>query len=297
MLDDDVSMTLDLGEPPQEVLDYAREHIGESPDTRLRLLQDLRDMVYERGEVQPHRMDDSFLLRFLRARHFVVERAHRLLVNYYNFKENNPDLHKNINPLSLRYISEDDVVLVLPYREQTGRRVLIYRMGNWNPRNYSVEEIFKATVIVLELAILEQRAQVLGGVCIFDLGGLSLQHAWSMTPQVANRVVQLMGGSFPIRTHAIHIVNQSWVFDIVFALFKPLLDERMRERIYFHGNDWESLHQHINPKFLPERYGGTRPEYNYTEWMDSLQAIPKIREEIRSLGYIVDDDATSEETR
>jgi hypothetical protein len=64
--------------------------------------------------------------------------------------------------------------------------------GNWNPSSFSIEEIFKATVVVLELAVLEQRAQILGGICIFDLGGISLQHAWHVTPSIAKRTVELL---------------------------------------------------------------------------------------------------------
>jgi hypothetical protein len=41
-------------------------------------------------------------------------------------------------------------------------------------------------------------------------------------------------------------------------------------QIYFHGQDLESLHSHIDPKFLPKTYGGLRPEYSYTDWVDSL---------------------------
>ena len=41
-------------------------------------------------------------------------------------------------------------------------------------------------------------------------------------------------------------------------------------QIYFHGQDLESLHAHIDPKFLPRRYGGMRPEYSYTDWIDRL---------------------------
>ena len=36
-------------------------------------------LISERGEVVPHRTDDAFLLRFLRARRFDVEKAHRLV--------------------------------------------------------------------------------------------------------------------------------------------------------------------------------------------------------------------------
>jgi hypothetical protein len=41
-------------------------------------------------------------------------------------------------------------------------------------------------------------------------------------------------------------------------------------QIYFHGQDFESLHSHIDPKFLPKRYGGMRPEYSYTDWVQSF---------------------------
>jgi hypothetical protein len=41
-------------------------------------------------------------------------------------------------------------------------------------------------------------------------------------------------------------------------------------QIHFHGQDLESLHSHIDPKFLPKAYGGMRPEYSYTDWVDSF---------------------------
>ncbi|XP_063239797.1 alpha-tocopherol transfer protein-like isoform X2 [Bacillus rossius redtenbacheri] len=251
---EDVSPELDLGPPPEAVLEYARQHLGESPDTKMAAVQELRDLVYERGEAQPHRTDDAFLVRFLRARRFDVEKAHQLMVDYYSFKEANPDLHEDVHPLRLRFIGEDGVMSALPYRDQTGRRVIIYRIGQWRPGAYSVDELLKTSVLLMELAVLEARTQ----------------------------------SSFPIRTHGIHIVNQSWVFDIIFSIFRPLLNERMRSKIHFHGADMESLHAHVQPKYLPERYGGCRPEYSYTQWLDSLTRNTAIIKEMESLGYVFD---------
>lgn len=45
---------------------------------------------------------------------------------------------------------------------------------------------------ILELAILEQRAQILGGIAMFDLGNLSMQQAWYITPSMASKIVQIM---------------------------------------------------------------------------------------------------------
>ncbi|XP_015835574.2 alpha-tocopherol transfer protein-like isoform X1 [Tribolium castaneum] len=284
-LDNEVVAELDLGEPPKELLDWAKEHLGENPDTRCQIISDFRDMIYARGECTPHRTDDAFLLRFLRARSFIIERAHRLLVNYYDFKENNPQFCDNIDLVNLKKIGADKIILVPPYREASGRRIMNYRVGNWAPDKYTIEEMFQATIAVLEMAVMEQRAQILGGICIFDFGGLSMQQAWHMTPSLAHKVIQIMVTCFPMRIHALHIVNQSYVFDVIYNIFKPFLNEAMKERIFFHGDNLESLHKHIDPKYLPERYGGIHPDYDYEHWVDSCRKNSKIVEELKALGY------------
>lgn len=142
-------------------------------------------------------------------------------VNYHHFRDNNPEYFKDVNPLDLGYIGEAEILSVMPYRDQNGRRIMIFRLGNnnfaiftitilirenvnvstffsgsnWNTSEVDIEEIFKAALAVLELGILEPRAQILGGVVIFDLEGFSLQQAWQVTPSVATKVLDLMGVS------------------------------------------------------------------------------------------------------
>ncbi|XP_053600164.1 alpha-tocopherol transfer protein isoform X1 [Plodia interpunctella] len=281
----DYSVELELGEPPPELMEYARQHCGEDPNTRLRAIDELRDMIYERGECTPHRMDDEFLLRFLRARNFIPQRAHRLMVNYYQFKEDNPDLFENVFPLDLRCIGDANVIAVPPYRDQNGRRLIHFRIGCWDPKSVPVEDIFKATIMALELGMLEQRTQILGGVAIFDLEDIGTQHAWQITPSVAAKIVKLLVSSFPAITHAIHIINHSWLFDKIYSMFKPFLTESMRSKIIFHGYDVTSLHKHIHPDHLPERYGGIWPDYSYIIWLESLKKNFVVAKEVISSGY------------
>jgi len=46
---EDVVPELDLGEPPDDLKEFARIHIGESPDTRSSLVQEFKDMIYGMG--------------------------------------------------------------------------------------------------------------------------------------------------------------------------------------------------------------------------------------------------------
>ncbi|XP_072936987.1 alpha-tocopherol transfer protein-like [Epargyreus clarus] len=281
----DFSFELDLDEPPSELVEYSQENCGEDPCTRLQAIYELKDMIFERGECTPHRMDDEFLIKFLRARHFIPQRAHRLMVNYYRFKQENPQLFEDVYPLDLRQIGDANVIAVPPYRDQDGRRMLLYRIGCWDPKTIPVDDLFKATVFALELGLLEQRTQILGGVAVFDLADIGTQHAWQITPSVAAMIVKLLVSSFPAITHAIHIINHSWMFDKMYNIFKPLLTGAMRSRIFFHGYDVTSLHKHIHPEYLPERYGGIWPDYSYTSWLDTLRKNVTVAKEMVSCGY------------
>lgn len=53
------------------------------------------------------------------------------MVNYHQFKEDNPELFENVYPLDLRRIGDTNVMAVPPYRDQNGRRLLLYRIGKF----------------------------------------------------------------------------------------------------------------------------------------------------------------------
>jgi len=44
-----------------------------------------------------------------------------------------------------------------------------------------------------------------------------------------------------------------------------------RSQLFFHGKNMESLHKHIDPKYLPKEYNGIRPNYPYQHWFINLK--------------------------
>lgn len=114
------------------------------------------------------------------------------MTRYYEFKEQNPELYKEVRPLNLKYIGDQDIISVTPYRDQLGRRIIIYRIGNWKPSKVTMDDLFRATLIILEIGAMEPISQVNGGIGIFDFQGLTLNHCWHMSPSVAQKVICLM---------------------------------------------------------------------------------------------------------
>lgn len=103
-------------------------------------------------------------------------------------------------------------------------------------------------------------------------------------------MLALMVSSFPIKTYAIHILNESRIFDAMFAVFKPLLDANMRNKLFFHGSNYASLHKHISPECLSKKYGGIKDDIPYYKWIENLTKVPKIVEEMNKVGYTITDE-------
>ncbi|XP_044266849.1 alpha-tocopherol transfer protein-like [Tribolium madens] len=281
----EIKQELELGEPSQDLLDWAKEHINEDPDTKCQLIEEFREMIYSKGECNSIRTDDAFLLRFLRARKFCVESAYKLFMNYHDFREENPNLHEGISIDLLDKILEYDLIRALPYKDQLGRNIIVYKWGKWVPTTIPIDEFLAATKLIAELGILEARNQILGAVVILDFNDFTVQQALYLTPSVARKILQIAATSMPVRLEALHVVHNSWAFEIIFNIFKPFLHEKMIERVFFHGNDMESLHKHVDPKHLPVTYKGSQPEYDCKDWVDGIKKNATILKEISLLGY------------
>lgn len=278
------SIDLSEPEPHSKMLKWAERNIGENPNTKLELIEELRDMIFERGECEPVRTDDAFLVRFLRSRNFIVKMAHRLFVKYHIFREENPNYFTNVNYTKLLALGDTDIFSVPPYLDQDGRRMLFFRIGDWNTSEFTTDELFQAVIFLIQAAILEPKYQILGGVCIIDVANLSAGHAWYMTPTIAKNMLAVGYTSIPHRVDAVHIINVSRIFDYAFGMLKPLLSDHIKARIIIHPN-LESLHKYISPKYLPKRYGGIHKDYRYNDWIGVLKENPKLIDEIETYGY------------
>ncbi|XP_050309789.1 alpha-tocopherol transfer protein-like isoform X2 [Anthonomus grandis grandis] len=283
----DIVLKIDIKEPEPDspLMSWAERHINENPDTKLQLVEELRNMIFEKGECEPYRTDDEFLLRFLRARHFIVRMAHRLFVNYHTYRESNPNFFFNIDYGRMLEVVEADIFNVPPYLDEHGRRMLFWKIGNWNPTQFTTDQLFQTIIFLIQASTLEPKHQILGGVCIMDVENLGSNQVWYLSPSITKHMISVAYSSLPHRIEALHIVNVSKVFDYAFAMLKPLLSDLMKDRIFIHQN-LESLHQHVSPKCLPKKYGGIHKDtYSFTDYLSVVRANEEFIDEMESFGY------------
>lgn len=94
--------------------------------------------------------------------------------------------------MKLLNIGQEDIVSVAPYRDQNGRRLITLKVANWKPSKVPIIDLLRGTLILFEMGSLEPQSQILGGIGIFDLEGLSLSHVLNVNPTVAQQLIALL---------------------------------------------------------------------------------------------------------
>ncbi|XP_026321621.1 alpha-tocopherol transfer protein-like [Hyposmocoma kahamanoa] len=242
------------------LIEKAEKELRETPEIREQALRELRELLKaEKSLIIPSEKDD-FLLKFLRPCKFYATSALKRIQAYYKFRRSHSDYCRDLMPSTIRSAFNHNIVSILAPRDQHGRRIMFVESGAlWNPRDVPLSEVFRGVQLGLESAMVEPRTQVCGVITIIDMKGLSFSQVLQFTPSFAKMVVDWIQDCIPIRLKAVHIVNQPYIFNMLFAVFKPFLREKLRSRIFFHGNS-PNLLNHVDAIALRKRHGGLLPE-------------------------------------
>ncbi|KAK3887464.1 hypothetical protein Pcinc_008433 [Petrolisthes cinctipes] len=165
-------------------------------------------------------------------------------------------MYVNLVPSALELVWPLNMQTVLPTPDTLGRTVIVFRTGSWLPEVCGLDEVFRSQVLILEHVVRVPVTQLRGVAAVVDCAGLSMTHAYYLTPTHIRRMISVIQEVFPLRFKALHFVNEPSIFDWVFSLIKPFLSETIKGRLHFHGEDLSSLHQHVPPQHLPQELGG-----------------------------------------
>ena len=154
----------------------------EDPRERSKVILQLRERLQDwkprdegEQEVSLSRLeDDGFLLRFLRARKFDLDRAEQLFINYHVIRHKHSGVIGEITPKSAERVLNSGMVTVLPHRTKEGCRVMVIRPSRWDRDVIGVEEVLKSVLVVLDKLLEEEETQVHGIAVFENLVDLSL---------------------------------------------------------------------------------------------------------------------------
>lgn len=91
--------------------------------------------------------------------------------------------------------------------------------------------MFRLFFLVHILAVVEPESQIRGAVVLMDYKDLGLKQAKSLTPSFSLLLLSFIQEAMPMRLKEVHMVNEPFIFNMVWTVFKPFLKPKLKSRV------------------------------------------------------------------
>uniref|UniRef100_A0A182SEE1 CRAL_TRIO_N domain-containing protein n=1 Tax=Anopheles maculatus TaxID=74869 RepID=A0A182SEE1_9DIPT len=145
--------------------DKAKRELNEKPERIDEDLAALRQWLARTPHIRA-RIDDQFLVTFLRGCKYSLERAKEKIDMFYSVRTAIPELMRNRDPdkARTREIVRLGVGLPLPLTDgPDAPRIMLIRPGVYDPKQYTIEEVIKVSTMINDILMLEDDNMVIAG--------------------------------------------------------------------------------------------------------------------------------------
>ncbi|XP_076295104.1 alpha-tocopherol transfer protein-like [Lasioglossum baleicum] len=233
------------------------EEVQMDPEMIKKDITALREWLSKQPHLPAH-MDDARLERFLFGCKNSIERCKVILERYFSVRTALPEFFSLRDPLSkdVQGCCDSIYYFVLPSLTEEGHRVTVLRLRDTSIDNFSIQDITKRILMVLDMRLMEERC--LSNVMVIDLEGFSLVHfsKCSPTQSIIRKSMLAVQDSMPLRLHRVHFLHAPVFVENVLHIFYPLLKEKLVQKFRVHTGGGEELHPYMDKDILPNAWGG-----------------------------------------
>lgn len=195
------------------------------------------------------------------------------------FRIDYPEFFCHSPPESFQKYMDWHVKAILEGTDREGRRIYLCKMQGIG--NATINEMCNFDELWIESVADEPETQKNGISCILDMAGYSWKLLKWLTPRNI-RISTKISQKYPLKSICFHVINSSMLLNASVALIFPFLDAEFKSNVHFHYQNWPSLHEFIDPEYLPREYGGRRCMPNFNEQNRWLQEqFPRLTENFK----------------
>ncbi|CRK86625.1 CLUMA_CG000462, isoform A [Clunio marinus] len=133
----------------------------------------------------------------------------------------------------------------------------------YTPIGYRMIDIMKVANMICDILLIEDDNLVISGeVAVVDFKYVTKSHLLQLDPLLVKKLAVLNQEGSPLKQKGIHYVYTPPGFDVVFNLFKSIMQSNNLQsedhpmEIVIHPRTHETLFDHLSPRILPTEYGG-----------------------------------------
>ncbi|XP_015122014.1 protein real-time isoform X1 [Diachasma alloeum] len=254
--------------------DYIERYLGKLDLMQESRLVQLRNSIQElRGASVP---SDATLLRFLRAREFMVDKSKEMLTQSLHWRKK-----YQIDRLLEEYEAPKVVKNYFPggwhHCDKDGRPLYILRLGQMDVKgllkSIGEDELLLLALHICEegLSLMEEATTVLGHpvsqwCLLIDLEGLNMRHLWRPGIKALLRIIEIVEANYPETMGRVLIIRAPRCFPILWTLISTFIHENTRNKFIFYcGTDYQEqneggLTDYIDAEYIPDFLGGPSEE-------------------------------------
>jgi len=264
----------------------ARRLVSENPEDHLSKIDTFKKdlKTASKGNDFEEKISEPQIIRFLRAGNWDLKHSMSLFLRHMDHtRKFLPYMGGSGFPSEIEGVYKEKLVWVSPYRDQHGRRVLLLRLGKWNPETISSKQLYTATSHLFQMMSFEPKTQVSGIVIMCDLEGFGLKQLGALGLEEMKCCGDFLSGGFPLWVRRLLFVNNPKVFDILFSVLNPFLGERIKNHVKFCGRDMDKLLTELPKEVLPEDLKGIGSEKDFDASMRAVKEMElKLKDNLRN---------------
>lgn len=255
-------------------------------ESELNHLNNLRKLIESDQLLNRYKLNDEFLVAFLRCKLNNVDKAYHRLKLYIETIRSRPELFtwncdaEKVTCRNMFGISKG--------HSGDGSCLMLMKPSLWDPSDLSVEEI--AQFIVTYQAGFPG-SQLHGIHAIVDASGISWSQLFAIGPIKGKFIGEFSSSVMPIRIRKVHIVHVNRLVRMGLKMVMPFMKKKIRERFVLHGDDLSDVFKCCPSSAVPVEYGGQAKEQFSIE--DHLKMIENGRCILEDVWQQVRDDCKS----
>jgi len=239
--------------------------------SQLKVLIEFKQILLKENIIQNFDyFDDYYLLKFCRARDFIIKDIVEMFKNFINWRKKN-DVDYICENFHFREF--DEVLKIYPHGfhkvDREGRPIYYQILSKLDAKKLfeitTSERLIKYFTKIYEIlmkykfkACSKAKGKVVEQLCIIlDIENIGITDLFGKTRTFLTLSTKLGQDYYPSNMAKLFCINTSRLFYIIFNIVKPLLGSGSRKKIELLGNDYkEKIFEYIDPDNLPTFLGG-----------------------------------------
>ncbi|XP_039277743.1 alpha-tocopherol transfer protein-like [Nilaparvata lugens] len=211
-------------------------------------------------QTQPHLPDclnDKELEAVLVMNKNSIERTKKSIDTYWSARNRCPEFYTDRDPCLPEIRQSEEAVKYFPLPELTpeGYRVDVFYVSDLDSKHFDVKSTMKRVLAIADIRRKEE-TYCSGDYIIYDCQHFTISHLSKFTPTLASKALFCTQEAVSTRMKGIFLINSNKYVESVVNIFKPLMKEKIANRIHIFSGDHTELYKFIPQDILPNEYGG-----------------------------------------